>query len=369
MEILKKLIQTKSVSNEEGGIQKYILNLLTSYKLKPFYIKGNVAVHIEGQNSKKCLIFNAHVDTVSPGKIEKWKQPPYSAYKKSGKIYGLGASDEKAAVAVELLLAKYYSHNKPECDIWLTFVVGEEIDGHGSKDFLIWFNKKYLKLYKNISAILGEPTGLNEISLAHKGNLFLKITTFGKSGHGSEQHKDKDHAVLTMLDVILSLNNLGKTWKTIYKDKILGFPTIAPATSIIAGEVNIPNKYPDSCIATFDIRTVPAMHNRAYSEIKKAVKGKKVKVEFLYSPVGCGYTDKNSTVAKLLKNLTNKPFSVSKGSTDMYFFTQKGIPAVIFGPGEKGVMHKANEYCYSKKIGKCVEIFLEVIKGYNNFND
>ena len=46
MEILKKLIQINSVTGNEAEIQKFILNLLTSYGLNPFYVEGNVVVLI-----------------------------------------------------------------------------------------------------------------------------------------------------------------------------------------------------------------------------------------------------------------------------------------------------------------------------------
>lgn len=369
--MLTKLIQISSISVQEEEIQKYIADFLTSCGYKPFWIKGNVVLQIKGKNSQNCLIFNSHVDTVSPGDIKKWKYGPFEGKAIGDKIYGLGASDEKAAVATLLGLAKFYSCKEPECDIWLTFVIGEEVDGHGTEDFLNWFMSKYYKIYKNISGILGEPTGLGSIETAHKGNIFLKITTFGKSGHGSEQHKESDHAVLSMFKVVIKLNNLNKEWKSKYKDKTLGFPSIAPATSIAAGDISVPNKYPDSCTATFDTRTVPMMHGRALKEIVGSIKMiKDTKVELLYPPVGCGYTSTKSAIAKTFKKVVRKPFSVSKASNDMCFFTEKGIPAVVFGPGEAGVIHKPNEYCYPAKINKCVEIFKEVIKGYNdNCND
>ncbi|KKU10461.1 MAG: Acetylornithine deacetylase [Candidatus Woesebacteria bacterium GW2011_GWB1_45_5] len=368
MYILIKLIQINSVTGKEEEIQKYILDLLTSYGLKPLDIKGNIVVLVKGTNPKKCLIFNAHADTVSPGDAKLWKESPFSGMEKKGKIYGLGSSDNKSSVATLLLLAKKFAGKKPECDVLLTFTVGEEVDGHGTNDTVKWLSAKYLKEYKNVSAIVCEPTGLKCVGLAHKGNLFLKITTFGKSGHGSKPIKAKDHSVLKMAKVIGILENLNQKWKKKYKNQVLGTPTLALATSITAGNESVPNKFPDFCSSTFDVRTIPEMHNQAFKEIEKAI-GKIGKVEYLYPPVSFGFTDKDSVIAELFKKLTKLKFVAFPGSTDMPFFTQKGIPTVIFGPGEMDKMHNVNEYCHSKKVKKCMEIFLEVIKGYNNFND
>ena len=84
MEILKKLIRIKSVTGEEGEIQKFILNLLASYGLKPIPVKGNVVVLIKGVDGNKCLVFNSHVDTVSTGDIKLWHEDPFSGKNQNG---------------------------------------------------------------------------------------------------------------------------------------------------------------------------------------------------------------------------------------------------------------------------------------------
>lgn len=366
--MLKELIKINSITGNEKEIQGYILDLLASFGLKPLNVKGNVVVVIEGVDHSKCLIFNSHTDTVSLGEIKQWKKNPFEGYGANGKIYGLGSSDNKASVAVLLYLAKEFTIEKPECDIFLTFTVGEEVDGHGTDDTVKWLAANILKRYKSISAIVCEPTGLGCIGLAHKGNLFLKVVTFGRSGHGSKPIDNGDHAVLKMYEVVSKLDNLRRTWKKKYKNQILGSPTIGLITSITAGNEATPNKFPDSCSATFDIRTIPEMHSVAFDQVKKVV-GKIGEIEYLYSPVPFGFTEKDSKIAKVFKDVTKLKFIAFPGSTDMPFFTQKGIPTVIFGPGEMDQMHKANEFCYSDKVGKCMEIFKMVIKGYNNLNE
>jgi acetylornithine deacetylase/succinyl-diaminopimelate desuccinylase-like protein len=367
MEMLKKLIQIKSVSGGEKMLQEYILEHLSKYGLKTLTHKGNVIVFIGGKNKNNCLIFNAHVDTVNSGNANLWTHDPFYAFEAGRKIYGVGASDNKASVATLLILAKKFATHKPECDVLLTFTVGEEVDGHGTNDTVKWLATNILKTYKNISSIVCEPTGLTCIGIAHKGNLFVKVKTAGISGHGSHPVNLAGHSVIKMYKIISKLHQLGKSWKKKYKNKILGVPTIGLATSIVAGEETTPNKFPDSCSATFDIRTIPEMHYIAFNEIKKSV-GTLGKTEYLFPPVAFGFTDKKANIAKVFKTVTKLKFVAFPGSTDMPFFTQKGIPSVIFGPGEIDQMHKANEYCYSDKIGKCVKIFKEAIKLYNELN-
>src|SRR3989338_2018420 len=131
--LIQKLIEIKSVSGSESEIQKFIFNYLINLGLKPAWKQGNVWVKIKGKDGTKALIFNAHVDTVTTGEIKAWQVYPWAGKIKGNKIYGLGASDEKAGVAALLLLAGKLVKNQPIVDVWLMFVVNEEVDGSGTK--------------------------------------------------------------------------------------------------------------------------------------------------------------------------------------------------------------------------------------------
>lgn len=363
MEILKKLIQINSVSGNEAEIQKYILSLLASYGHMPLLFEGNIVVEIKGQDNKKCIILNAHTDTVDPGNINQWTHNPFKPVEQDGKVYGLGASDNKASVAMLLILAKEFAVKKPKCSLIMTFTVGEEVDGHGTKFIAKVLKDKYLNNYTKVSAVVTEPANSTYFCVGHKGNIFLKITTKGMSGHGSSPVNSSQHSVLMMYKVIKKLENLGKIWQKKYKNKDLGSPSLGVATSISAGNPLSPNKFPDACHATFDIRTVPEMHSRAIDEIRKILP-ENCLVENVYEPVGYAYTQETEVIVKLMKS---QGFPVKKftGSSDMPFFTEIGIPAVIFGPGEPEVMHKPNEYCSVDNIVKGVEVLAKLISSYN----
>lgn len=319
-------------------------------------------VKISGQNKKKAVIFNSHVDTVPVGDVTKWEHNPFQGKIVDEKIYGLGASDEKAAVATLLLLAEELVKNQPSCNVFLTFVVNEEVDGSGTKCFIDWFSKNEQQKYQHVAAVLGEPTNLAKIKLAHKGNIFLKITTHGNGGHGSKPEKIKTHAVKEMFKVSEKISKLAKTWTKEYKDDLLGSPTVGLLTSVSAGCVSSPNKFPDSCTATFDIRTTPKLHNKTVALIKHMLP--KVDIELVYPPASFGYTDKGEKIAKITQKLTGAKFSVSSGSNDLCFFTSVKIPGVVFGPGDVNCIHKPDEYCQLADIKKCVNIFKKVIENF-----
>jgi acetylornithine deacetylase/succinyl-diaminopimelate desuccinylase-like protein len=56
--------------------------------------------------------------------------------------------------------------------------------------------------------------------------------------------------------------------------------------------------------------------------------------------------------------------STSKGSTDLCFFSDNSIPAIIFGPGEKQGIHSPNEFSFPKKIEKGANIIKKIISSW-----
>ncbi|MBL7150827.1 M20/M25/M40 family metallo-hydrolase [Candidatus Microgenomates bacterium] len=363
MKILQKLIQIKSYSGQEKTIQQFIYSWLKKEKLPVFYQGKNVVVWFKKEKSKKSLIFNAHVDTVSAGDLSQWKFNPFKGVIKKGKIYGLGASDEKASVIALMVLAKKLAKNQASFDIWLTFVVEEETTGSGTKSFLQWFkNKDYLSKYQKIAGVICEPTNLTKIQVGHQGNIFVKITTFGDSGHGSQPEKIKKSAIDQMIKVKEKINKLEKKWQKEFYHQILGEPTIS-MTSIKAGNVKAPNKFPSSCQSTLDIRTVPSFHENALKFFKKELVGfSSIKIEPLYSPCPIGLTDKKDLIIKAAKQiLPEAQIGLFKASCDLCFFSQYKIPAIILGPGNEEVVHQANEYCEVEKIKKAISVYQRII--------
>lgn len=363
-ELLRQLVSIPSVSGQEKEIQKWIFEFLTKLGLKPIHVGPNVAVKIPGTNNKSAIVFDAHVDTVPAGDLKAWKYPPFEGKIVGDRIFGLGSSDCKSGVAMQLELAKEYIKNKPACDVWLAFVIKEELDGSGTKEFVEWFAKKEQGKYKTIAAILSEPADPSKITLAHKGNIFLKVTTYGDSGHGSQPEKIKKHAVLKMFEVARILEKLGKDWGKRYKDPLIGTPSIALLTSISAGAVESPNKFPHSCVATFDIRTTPKLHTKAMTLIKEAL-SKEVKLDLVCPVAPFGYTSPAEKIVKIVAKLSGAGFNVSSGSTDQCFFTNANIPAIIYGPGFEPCCHCANEYCDLKNIAKFIEMYKKVVEIYD----
>ncbi len=358
-----KLISIPSVSGNEEAIQKYISDCLSAVDYKPISIEGNLLVCIKGVRSDRALIFNAHVDTVSPGEASLWQTSPFKPRFEKDLVYGLGASDNKASVASLILLAEILRSNKPACDIWFMLVVKEEVDGSGTLKSLAWLKKHILQNYKKIEAVVMEPTDCRVVQIGHKGNLFLKIETCGESGHASKPELINSFAIGNLVKALEVVKKMSLKWEREYKDPILGMPTVS-VTSIKAGDENIPNKFPSVASAALDIRTNRLMHGKTLSLIKKKL-GKIAQVKLLYPPAPYGFTSPEATIAKAACKVLCSKIEVSPASSDLCFFTESGICGIIYGPGIKSQMHLPNEHCKLSNIEKCVWQFKELIDSWS----
>lgn len=362
-DLLQKLIQTPSFSGHEKKLAGFIVAWAKKYGLPAERQEGNIVIRLKGKIGDKALIFSAHLDTVSASEKKLWKYPPYGRHSgviKNNKIYGLGASDDKAGIAVILNLAKTI---KPEFDLWFTFVCNEETDGSGTKNFLSWFKKeKYLAKYKKIAVIIGEPTSLEKMEIGHRGNAFYQLTAYGKTGHSAKNYSEKDLAVDKMLKAIKSLQKSFSLWKKKYQDEILGEPSIN-ITSISTGKNSL-NKIPEKCTATIDIRTTVKLHSQIDKLIAKTL-GAEIMVERIKSCDSPAVLNSKSRFLILCKKLfPNLKISVSQGSTDLGQFIKAGIEGIVLGPGDYNTAHTIDEYVSIKNLEKAASMYKKIIENY-----
>ncbi|PIW41765.1 MAG: hypothetical protein CO092_04610 [Candidatus Aenigmarchaeota archaeon CG_4_9_14_3_um_filter_37_18] len=365
--LLEKLVKIKSISGEEENISNFIFDYLKDQGLTPIKQDGNVILHIKG-NQNKALIFDAHIDTVEAGNVNKWEFPPsgqYSGKIKNGKLYGLGSSDNKSSVAVLMKLCKWVKENNPKWDVWFAFVVKEEVDGYGSKSFIKWLKSQYLEKYDDIQCVVCEPRGCKEVGLGNKGNIFVKIKIQGESGHSAKINEIEKQAILEGVKVIKKLNEIENKLKKKYFDSDLGFTTIA-ITGFEAVESS-PNKIPGTCLISLDIRTIPETHEKIIDIIKDELMNFNLKFEWTYHSTQPVKTSKNSGIVKILKKIDPElKITYSSTNNDSCYFIKENIPTVVFGPGNKEQSHKENEFVNLKNLPICLGIFKKLVKGVEN---
>lgn len=355
MKLLKDLIKINSVSGNEKHIAKFIGGWLRTNGIKTIKVDNNVVAVVKGKDPKKAIILDGHMDTVSPGNLSSWKTDPFELITIGNKSYGLGTSDMKGGVATMMMVANDLIKKQPPVDVWFAFVVKEELDGSGSKEFVDWFIKN--QKYDEVATVIGDTTGIDSVEIGHKGNAFVRVKFTGQSGHGSEPHLIKIQAILDASKFVLHIKDKIDKWSKKHSDTLLGSPSIA-VTGITSGDLDSPNKIPSECVVQLDIRTTPKLHQN----LKKELDGWLGNYEFVADPAPFGWCDPKAKIIKaVLRVVPNTKVTYSQGATDQCFFTQASIPAVIFGPGEKLMAHQENEWVGEKEIERFVKIYKKII--------
>jgi acetylornithine deacetylase/succinyl-diaminopimelate desuccinylase-like protein len=382
--LLSELVEIKSYSGDEVRIREYIRGWFKERDIDSFVQDENLVVHLKGKDATRAFIFNSHMDTVTAG--QNWSVDPWKPRQLDGKFVGLGSSDMKSGLSASMLVAEQISKSgKPPVDMWFTYVVKEEIDGSGTESFAKWFdNAGNLSNYKDCAAIFTEPNSLEEVEHGHRGNYFLIVEAKGASGHSSRPNKlTGELAVRKMFRFADVFQNAVLEWKREFPDNFFDPSiTLGEMTSIIANAeakrivdedgkermivaVGSANKFPENCLATFDLRTTPNTHNLLYDRVKQIAEQSGVTIEQLYSPAPAGFTDPKEKIVKIASTVGGiRKLTVSQASADLGSLTARGVKAVILGPGEKLQCHEPDEYCYPEQIPQAVGIYKKIVEAW-----
>jgi acetylornithine deacetylase len=136
-----------------------------------------------GRKGDRSLILNGHVDVVPVGDRQAWHASPWSAHIQAGRLYGRGACDMKAGLAVGIAAAAALKKSGLPLRgrLILESVVGEEDGGIGTFAMAE-------RGYRADAAYVLEPTRLRLIP-AQAGALSFRLRIRGRSAHASVRYE------------------------------------------------------------------------------------------------------------------------------------------------------------------------------------
>jgi acetylornithine deacetylase/succinyl-diaminopimelate desuccinylase family protein len=302
--------------------------------------------------ARQRLLLVPHMDTVNAAD---------SAFKPRvacGRLTGRGACDTKGSIAAMLaaLLELAGNRQRPrETEIVLVGVIDEENAQAGSRALVEDGMRADL-------AIIGEPTRLQVVT-AHKGNLWLRLTTRGKSAHGSrpELGHNAIHSMARIVDLL----------ETAYADRLrrrrhplLGHPTVNVGT--IEGGLQ-PNIVPARCAISVDRRTLPGETAASVGrEIRAFLAQHKLSATLMddkAAPCLPLETDPRLPLVRLFMRAARQ-----RRPTGVNFFCDAavlaagGIPSVVFGPGDIAQAHTADEWISVKSLERAKDILVHYFK-------
>lgn len=337
----------------EDVVREHGLQSITNLVVRRRYAQGG-----------RVVALNAHGDVVPPG--EGWTHDPYGAQIVDGKLYGRAAAVSKCdfstfAFATRALEAA----GMPLAGgIDLLFTYDEEFGGELGPQWLL--DKGLTKPDLEIAAGFSY-----QVVTAHNGCLQLEATVHGKMGHAAvpETAVDALQAATKVLVALYEENTRLRQMKSTVKGINFGYINVGQ----VYGGTNT-NVVPGKVVLKIDRRMIP---EEDPAQVEAGVR--KIIEDAVRSYPGTSVEIKRLLLAKAMKPLAgNKPLvdalcthateimgeKVEATGTPLYtdarLFSERGIPAVIYGAGPRTVLEsnakRADEHIVLEDLRRATKV-------------
>lgn len=188
-EFLVGLVHQESVFSHEHAAQMLVKARMDALGWKVSVVHSrpddesvNLAVRIPGAGGGRSLVLNAHCDVTPVEGI--WKHPPFGAVIEDGLLYGRGAQDDKAGIAVILLVAEslQWAGVRLKGDLVLHSVIEDETTGNGSLALV-------RAGFSGDGIIICDGTWPERIIHAHLGQIWLDVHVRGSPVAACVEHR------------------------------------------------------------------------------------------------------------------------------------------------------------------------------------
>lgn len=332
--------------------------------------RDNLAAVVPGSDpSAPRLVIVAHMDTVPIG--EGWTRPPLGGVVEDGKLYGRGACDMKAglAVGIGLLEALLTTGTTPRGDVVLYLTVDEEAPGMLGAHQLVADGL----IRPTDQVIAPEPTGMR-LRIAQMGLRWLTLRIRGRMAHAGRAHLgiNANHVIAQVIDRLATAVDALP-----FEDEILGRPRFTCGT--IAGGV-APNVVSPSAEAELDLRIVPPLlpeHavrivENVASEVVGGYEGADFEIELLGAarpPVRASEESKIVCDLRAAYQVVTGAEPAIGGADGHEAYTDSAMIAAltglasstVLGPGATDQAHTADEFVALSDIETAAAVFWELV--------
>lgn len=374
-ETVSRLVQINSINPSlmpgaagEAEIAAYVQQRLNDLGLavtlhEPEPGRVSVVGRLAGTGHGRTLLLNAHYDTVDVAGMRE----PFSGAIRAGKLYGRGAYDMKGSLAAQIAAAKALidAGITLQGDLLIAAVADEEYASIGVQSII--------PHYPADAVIVTEPSDL-AISLAHKGFMWLELTTHGRAYHGSRPDLGID-ANMHMGRFLAQLDRLEQALRQRPPHPLLGPPSLHAATLHGGSEWSV---YAAECRLGIERRTLPgeteaqvlseiqplvdALH-AADASFKADLRTVLVREPFEVSPQAPIVQTLTAVSEQVLG--TAAPHIGQKFWTDAAFHAAAGSDTVLIGPTGFG-LHSAEEWVEVESVVQLAHILAETAVAYLN---
>ncbi|MBI4231784.1 ArgE/DapE family deacylase, partial [Candidatus Peregrinibacteria bacterium] len=337
--------------------------------------RPNVVAVMKGSGSEggaNDLMFHGHSDVVSVSKeqMDVWKGPgPWSGQIENNRIWGRGAADMKGGNTAFIMAAKmlHEAGINLKGDALITLTIGEE---SGARQ--IGCDSILERGYTAPFCVVAEPSNM-EFFPVLKGELYFKVKVRGKSTHICNRYlcvhpgpfgtePPGVNAIDKMLKLQQAFLDLEKEWGLYQKHPLMPPGSMALNISLIKGGESF-SSLAESCEATGSILFTPALKSKDVIDELKGVINHVAQTDYWMrehppeikapygfpakEPVNLSVEDKGyKTLVQSYKEVMSKDpvITCSPFVCDANYMFEKGLPVIVFGPGDITKVHGSDEY-------------------------
>jgi len=326
------LVDIASVSGEEGPLADAIERGLRRLQHLTVTRHGNTLVARTACGRQERVVLAGHIDTVPhAGNFpSQWND-------ERNRLTGVGTSDMKAGVAVQLRLAATLT--EPNRDVTYVFYECEEVDT--ARNGLYLLSRDAPDLLTADFAVLLEPSG-GVVEGGCQGTLRAVVSAAGARAHTARSWMGQNaiHGAGAILDIL-------RAWVP-RQPAVDGLEYHEGLNAVAISGGVAGNVVPDECVVTVNYRYAP---DKSAEEAEAYIRDLFATwpVEFLDNASGARPGLTAAAAADFVKAVGGNP-RAKLGWTDVARFAELGIPAVNYGPGISEIAHTPGEYVEAASI-------------------
>ncbi|HUR48876.1 MAG TPA: succinyl-diaminopimelate desuccinylase [Acidimicrobiales bacterium] len=344
-----ELVDIASVSHNETALADHVERVLRATTLDVERVGDNVVARTSLGRSQRLLLAG-HLDTVPPNGNDVAKLD-------GDVLWGLGSADMKGGLAVMLELASRAT--EPAVDLSYVFYVCEEVEQEHNG--LVHLLRERPDLVRADAAILGEPTGA-VVEAGCQGTARFEVLVNGQRAHTARPWMGRNaiHRLAPVLE---------RTAGYVAREPEIDGCRFKESLQAVSVEGFVAfNVVPDRARVVLNHRFAP---DRTVDEAMAGVRqllgdsitesdGDRLSLldQSAAAPPSLGHP-----LLKELVSSTGQAPRAKLGWTDVSFFSQHGVPATNFGPGDPNVAHTAEERVPRDQLDACYAALSNLVGG------
>jgi succinyl-diaminopimelate desuccinylase len=332
-ELTAQLVDVESVSGMEQRLADAIAAALAGLPHLRLHRDGNALVARTSFGRAERVVLAGHIDTVPvAGNLPSRRD--------GGLLYGCGSCDMKSGVAVQLRLAAQVT--TATRDVTYVFYDCEEVEAE--RNGLLRLSGNSPDLLAGDFAVLLEPSGA-VVEGGCQGTLRADVVATGKRAHSARSWLGSNaiHAAGGILDVLRDYEARQPVVDG------LTFREGMNAVGISGGVAG--NVIPDECTVNVNFRFAPDRSaEQAAQHVREVFAAWDVRVTDVAGGARPGLD--RPAAASFVAAVGGEP-RAKLGWTDVARFSELGIPAVNYGPGDPQLAHTRDEHVPVAEIEQC----------------